>query len=156
MDFHSLSLGISEDGKRFPQKPADWKEWIKNVDILQCNEDEATILNNGDHFTDFGSDIVRGGAKILNITRGSKGSLLFVNREDGVSYHVIPAYPVDEVIDVTGCGDAFAGGFLVSFMKTGDALISAKNANRVAGFNSTLSGIEQIPLLSKFNREHAL
>ncbi len=156
MDFHSLTLGIDENGRRFPRKPADWKEWIKYVDILQCNEDEAKILNGSDQFYDFGVHIIHNGTKILNITRGSKGSLLFVRNSEDVIYEEIPACPVDEVVDVTGCGDAFAGGFLVNYLKTKDALSASKNANRVAGFNSTLSGIEQIHLLSKFNRAHPL
>ena len=56
----------------------------------------------------------------------------------------IPAYGVNKVVDVTGCGDAFATGFIVRYMEKKDPLQAAQYANRVAGLNSTLSGIDQI------------
>jgi sugar/nucleoside kinase (ribokinase family) len=41
------------------------------------------------------------------VTQGSKGALV-VTADDVVE---VPAYPI-EVVDTTGCGDAFSAGFL--------------------------------------------
>ena len=44
LDFHSRALGIDEDGRRFYQRPDDWREWVDLVDVLQLNEMEARTL----------------------------------------------------------------------------------------------------------------
>jgi len=49
------------------------------------------------------------GLKYLVVKLGSYGALLF--GADG-TYFSAPAYPLEEVVDPTGAGDAFAGGFL--------------------------------------------
>jgi sugar/nucleoside kinase (ribokinase family) len=49
------------------------------------------------------------GLKFVVVKQGSYGALLF--GADG-TYFSAPCYPLDEVIDPTGAGDAFAGGLL--------------------------------------------
>jgi adenosine kinase len=49
--------------------------------------------------------------KVLVITRGKDGADLY---SDGDSVH-IPTVPEDEVVDPTGVGDAFRGGFLTGY-----------------------------------------
>ena len=59
------------------------------------------------------------GCPIVGIKRGGAGIFLWdqLNRR---RFH-IPAYP-SQVVDVTGAGDAFCGGFLVGLSETGDVL----------------------------------
>ena len=84
-------------------------EVIKRVDILFMSEEEIR------HYTDRPS-IVAGVRQLLDmglqyvvVKQGSYGALLF--GADG-TYFSAPTYPLEEVIDPTGAGDAFAGGFL--------------------------------------------
>ena len=49
------------------------------------------------------------GLKYVVVKQGSYGALLF--GADGTFFSA-PTYPLEEVIDPTGAGDAFAGGFL--------------------------------------------
>lgn len=149
MDYHSLCLGIDNEGKRFLRKPLDWKHWLTGIDILQLNEDEATILSDGKDKTILGFELLNSGINIVHITLGSNGSLLFYRNNNKSQLEKIAPYHVDTVHDVTGCGDAFAGGFLVSYWHISNALIAAQNANRVAGFNCTLTGLHEIHKLSK-------
>ena len=59
------------------------------------------------------------GCPIIGIKRGGAGLYLW-DRENRQRWN-IPAYPA-RVVDVTGAGDAFCGGFLVGLSETGDVL----------------------------------
>ncbi|MEE4311444.1 MAG: carbohydrate kinase family protein [candidate division KSB1 bacterium] len=151
MDFHSLSLGINDDGKRFIKKPSDWKRWMNSIDILQFNEFEAALLKEKeDDFKTFGQQLIHAGARVVNVTLGSKGSVVTHRKNEKIVSNEIQSFIYGKSLDVTGCGDAFAGGFIVEYVKSVDPIRSAINANRIAGFNSTLKGIEQIHRLSHF------
>ncbi len=54
-----------------------------------------------------GRAILKMGPDTVLVKRGEYGVLLF--RQN--SLFAVPAYPLEEVIDPTGAGDAFAGGF---------------------------------------------
>ena len=84
-------------------------EVIKRVDILLMSEEEIRQYTNQ-------ASIVRGVRQLLDmglqyvvVKQGSYGALLF--GADG-TYFSAPSYPLEEVVDPTGAGDAFAGGFL--------------------------------------------
>jgi len=84
-------------------------EVIKRVDVLLMSEEEVRQYTNQ-------ASILRGVRQLLDmglqyvvVKLGSYGALLF--GADG-TYFTAPAYPLEEVIDPTGAGDAFAGGFL--------------------------------------------
>jgi sugar/nucleoside kinase (ribokinase family) len=59
------------------------------------------------------------GPKIIAVKMGSKGSIVF-NAVESRAYR-IPVYPV-EVVDSTGAGDAYCGGFVVGYHETGSIL----------------------------------
>ncbi len=152
MDYHSLSLDIQPDGLRVPRYRADWPEWVRGVDILQMNETEAaTILERHGpserQLRRLGSQLLELGIKICHITRGSAGSLLFLRKDGQQRSFRIPAMALSTVVDVTGCGDAFAAGFLVHYLHHGDALEATRYAHRVAGINCTFSGTESLSQL---------
>jgi sugar/nucleoside kinase (ribokinase family) len=64
------------------------------------------------------------GPKYLIIKKGEHGALLFNNKE----VFFAPALPLEEVVDPTGAGDSFAGGFIGYLAKTND--ISFENMKR--------------------------
>jgi len=47
------------------------------------------------------------------VTKGGEGASIFVDGEE----IVIPAAPISEAIDPTGCGDAFRGGLLYGLLE---------------------------------------
>lgn len=84
------------------------KEVIAQVDILTINDSEARQLS-GEHSLVKAAHVILGmGPKYLVVKKGEHGALLF--GEDRVFF--APALPLDDVIDPTGAGDTFAGGFI--------------------------------------------
>jgi sugar/nucleoside kinase (ribokinase family) len=88
---------------------AQLTEVIKRVDILAMSEEEvrhytgrASLVAGVRHLLDLG-------LKYVVVKQGSYGALLF---SANGSFFSAPTYPLEEVIDPTGAGDAFAGGFL--------------------------------------------
>jgi sugar/nucleoside kinase (ribokinase family) len=83
-------------------------ELISRVDTLLINEDEAKQLTGEDHLPDAAQAIVNMGPNSTVIKRGEYGATLF---GDNFSF-AAPAYPLKRVVDPTGAGDSFAGGFM--------------------------------------------
>lgn len=84
-------------------------------DYVTPNETEATSLTGikvvtPDDAVAAARAFVDMGARNALITLGDKGALLY--GADGT--HLVPAFPVEQVVDTTGAGDAFNGGFAVA------------------------------------------
>jgi len=84
-------------------------EVIRQVDVMLIAEEEARQYAETPSLRAAVRHILSLGPSQLVIKQGSYGALLF--SRDG-SYHAAPAYPLEDVQDPTGAGDAFAGGFL--------------------------------------------
>lgn len=81
---------------------------LKRLDILLINEGEATLLTETSNAILAAKKISAMGPKHVVIKRGEYGVVIYSNNK----YFCLPAYPIGEVIDPTGAGDTFAGGFL--------------------------------------------
>lgn len=86
-----------------------------HCDYVTPNETEAATLTGVDTSTEEGalkaaSSLIARGARNALITLGAKGALL--HGEAGT--HFVPAFRVSNVVDTTGAGDAFNGGFAVA------------------------------------------
>lgn len=81
---------------------------VSKVDTLLINESEAKQLTGQEHLPDAAKAIVELGPGSTVIKRGEYGAALF-----GQDFSfAAPAYPLERVIDPTGAGDSFAGGFM--------------------------------------------
>lgn len=100
-------------------------EVIRRVDVVLMAEEEVRQYAGTPSLRAGARQILGLGPKLLVVKQGSYGSLLL--GADG-SYFAAPSYPLEEVRDPTGAGDAFAGGFLghlANRLKTGWALTPA-------------------------------
>ena len=84
-------------------------EVIKRVDMLLMSEEEVRQYTNRPSVIAGVRQLLESGPKYVVVKQGSYGALLF--SADGTFFSA-PTYPLDEVIDPTGAGDAFAGGLL--------------------------------------------
>jgi len=89
------------------QKP-DLLKLLEQVDILLVNDSEARELSGDWNIHRAGRWILARGPKRLVVKQGEYGALLI--EPDRTFY--VPAFPLEEVFDPTGAGDAFAGGFM--------------------------------------------
>jgi sugar/nucleoside kinase (ribokinase family) len=84
------------------------KQVLRRTDILLINDEEAFQLSGGDSILDAAGTILDLGPKYVVIKRGEYGALLF-----GADIRLfVPAFLIPLLIDPTGAGDAFAGGFM--------------------------------------------
>ena len=94
----------------------DLLEVLKKVDVLTINDEEARQLSGETSLVKAAKVIQEMGPKYLIIKKGEHGALLFHRGE----IFFAPALPLAEVIDPTGAGDTFAGGFVGWMAQTGD------------------------------------
>ena len=64
----------------------------------------------------------------------------------------VPAFPPVKLVDPTGAGDAFVGGFLYSMVETGDLYRSALIGSCVASFVVEDVGPHRIPSLEMLEK----
>jgi len=94
----------------------DLKIVLQQVDVLTINDEEARQLS-GKHSLLQAAEVIHAmGPKYLIIKKGEHGALLFSGQEKFYA----PALPLAEVIDPTGAGDTFAGGFIGYLAQTDD------------------------------------
>jgi len=99
-------------------KPEELKKTLKRVDILSINETEAYLLTGEKNVIKAAALIRKMGPSVLIVKRGEYGAMLIT--ETGI--FLAPAYPVDHLVDPTGAGDSFAGGFM--------GYLASQNADR--------------------------
>lgn len=112
---------------------SDLLKVLKKVDVLTINDEEARQLSGEHSLVNAAKIIHKMGPKYLVIKKGEHGALLF-NRGE---IFFAPALPLAEVIDPTGAGDTFAGGFIGWMAKTGD--LSFANMKRAIIYGSAMA-----------------
>ncbi|MBM3243286.1 MAG: sugar kinase [Candidatus Omnitrophica bacterium] len=90
---------------------------LKKVDIYFANDKEAISLSGQKSLIKAAKSLHRLGAKMVLIKKGEHGALFY----NGKDIFLLPAYPVEEIVDPTGAGDTFAGGFMGYLAKVGRA-----------------------------------
>jgi sugar/nucleoside kinase (ribokinase family) len=106
---------------------------LKKVDVLTVNDEEARQLS-GEHSLVKAAKIIhKMGPKYLIVKKGEHGALLFHRGE----IFFAPALPLTEVIDPTGAGDTFAGGFMGWLAQSGD--VSFANMKRAVIYGSAMA-----------------
>lgn len=120
----------------------DLMEVLKHIDVLTINDEEARQMS-GEHSLVKAARKIRAmGPKYLVIKKGEHGALLF----HGEQTFYVPAMPLEQVVDPTGAGDTFAGGFLGYLAKTND--LSLENMKRAVVYGSAMASftVEQFGL----------
>jgi sugar/nucleoside kinase (ribokinase family) len=104
-------------------------ELLRHIDILMVNDTEARELSSDWNIYRAARWILANGPKRVVIKQGEHGALLV----DADSTFKVPAYPLQEVFDPTGAGDAFAGGFMAYLARCNDLSTPALRRAMVYG-----------------------
>jgi len=88
---------------------------LEHVDLLMVNDSEARELSGDHHLLRAARWIQQRGPRIVIVKKGEHGAILFA--EDMVFF--VPGFPLEDIFDPTGAGDAFAGGFMGYLARAG-------------------------------------
>ena len=111
----------------------DLVEALKHVDVLTINDEEARQLSGEYSLVTAANKILKMGPKYVIIKKGEHGALLF----DDNKMFFAPAIPLEKVVDPTGAGDSFAGGFVGYLAKTQN--LSFENMKKAVVYGSVLA-----------------
>lgn len=109
-------------------------EVLARVDVLAINQEEALQLTAETNLVRAAAKIRALGPKTLIVKRGEHGALCFL--PDGDLF-AAPALPLEDVVDPTGAGDSFAGGFMGHLARTGK--LDSDNIRKAVVWGSTMA-----------------
>jgi hypothetical protein len=144
-DLHSLLLGITQHGQRFPQPLPDLNAWLACFDVVQLNEDELALT--GDEPMVAAARALAAGIRLLVVTLGPRGAVYFTRQPFRFADPAAPppAGPVEtarvpapqevEDGDPTGCGDVFGATLVAALLADRPVPEALRAANAAAGRN---------------------
>ncbi|MFQ5815461.1 MAG: carbohydrate kinase family protein [Candidatus Hydrothermarchaeaceae archaeon] len=126
-------VSLNTHSSYLPKYRRDISDLISQVDIFTINDVEAMRLTGTKGFEQALNVLKKRDHNLIIVTMGIYGSAIIHHGEITFAPSVIQP----KIVDLTGCGDAFAGSFLASFVKNEDALEAANVANSVASITAT-------------------
>ena len=133
------------DGKR-----AELLTLLARVDILMVNDSEARELSGDHNLLRAARWIQERGPRLVVVKKGEHGAILYTR--DMIFF--VPGYPLEEVYDPTGAGDAFAGGFMGYLARggslgDGDLRRAMVYGSALASFSVERFGIERLKTVTE-------
>jgi ribokinase len=113
---------------------------FSQIDAILPSEDDVQKAYPGTDVQQGVIRILQAGAKLVVLKQGSEGCTIL--RTDG-SKRTIPVLP-SNVVDLTGAGDAFCGGFLAGMVLTGDVVTAASYGTVSSSFAIEGPGISRL------------
>src|SRR3712207_2839326 len=142
MDSMDLWINIARDSLQ---------RTIESVDGLLLNDAELKMLTKKPNLVQAAREVMSWGPRVVVAKQGEYGAALFT--ESG--FFALPAYPLETVLDPTGAGDSFAGGFMGFIAahrdeELDDALLRRAMAygTAVASFNVEDFGTDRVARLT--------
>ena len=105
---------------------------LKRVNLLMVNDSEARELSGDHNLLRAARWIQRQGPEMVIVKKGEHGAMLFT--PELIFY--APGFPLEDVYDPTGAGDAFAGGFVGYLARAGS--IDDEHLRRAMVYGSAL------------------
>lgn len=110
-------------------------EVISRVDCLILNDEELELLTEKPTLKQAADQVLSWGPKAVVAKMGKYGAGLFTKE----GFFGMPAYPLEKVVDPTGAGDTFAGGFVGYVAANRDAEINHELFTRAMAYGTALA-----------------
>ena len=107
---------------------------IGTVDIVFLNDAELRMLTEEPNLVRATRKVMEMGPGVVVAKQGEYGASLFT--ED--AFFALPAFPLETVVDPTGAGDSFAGGFL-GYLDSAGRSLDEGTLRRAMTYGSTLA-----------------
>src|SRR4051812_15174457 len=114
---------------------ADLTRAIGMVDCVLLNDGEIKQLTDEPNLVRAAQAVLDLGPRVVVAKQGEYGSAMFTR--DGV--FALPAFPTPDVVDPTGAGDTFAGGFIGYLAAHGDAEPTDDQLRRALAYGTALA-----------------
>ena len=121
------------------------KKIIKRTDILLINESELSLLTKNENVLESSKQVLSMGPQKIVVKLGSKGARCISKNED-ISVGV---YPVKDVVDPTGAGDVFGGGFVSGLIDNLSTSESMLRGSALASFCIEEFGVSKLININK-------
>jgi sugar/nucleoside kinase (ribokinase family) len=112
--------------------PDELREMLSKVDVLVINDEEARQLGGEHNLVKAAAKVRAMGPSTLVVKRGEFGVLCFRENERFATV----SFPLENVVDPTGAGDSFAGGFM-GYLSTTD-IVDDRSVRQAIIFGSVL------------------
>lgn len=154
LDMHNIMVRFDGEGQKHHLDFARWPDWVAPFDFVQMNEFECekalrVAPGNPAGYLCAARVVVEAGPTAAVVTMGPNGVAL-AHRHEGVIYGtLIPAAPVREFVDATGCGDAFSCGTFWNYLSPtssarGNPVAAAMAGALVGAINCEVRGIGKL------------
>ncbi len=133
----------ADPGERY-MVPRLWMQieaLLEHLDVFMPSEQEVRSLFSEIDLWDAAAKLAQHGPPVVVVKVGDHGALVY-ERDWGRRTH-IPAYPA-RVVDTTGAGDSFCGGFMVGLSETQDPVRAAQCGTVSASFTIEDYGAQRI------------
>jgi sugar/nucleoside kinase (ribokinase family) len=107
-------------------------ELLRHIDMLIVNDSEARELSSEWNIYRAARWMLTRGPRLAVIKQGEHGAILMASD----CTFKVPAYPLEEVFDPTGAGDAFAGGLMAHLARSDD--LSEGNLRRARVYGAAM------------------
>ncbi len=119
---------------------------ISTVDCVILNDAELRQLTEKPNLVSAAREVLKMGPSVIVAKQGEYGAALITGDE----YFSLPAYPLETVVDPTGAGDTFAGGFVGYLAKNpGEYRTAMAYGTALASFNVEEFGTERVARLTE-------
>jgi sugar/nucleoside kinase (ribokinase family) len=108
---------------------------IGSVDLVLMNDAELRMLTEQPNLVRAAREVMALGPRMVVAKQGEYGAALFTQD----AFFALPGYPLDAVVDPTGAGDSFAGGFLGYLDSVADEELSDQAVRRAMTYGSVLA-----------------
>ncbi len=112
-------LALDPQEEYIPGNEARVLDMLKNVDIFLPSREEVSRILGHQDCERACREFARRGPAVVVVKMGDEGSLIYDSKRE--RFHRIPAFNTS-VVDTTGAGDTYSGGFMAMYIRSGNLL----------------------------------